>query len=206
MLDRVRRWALLALTAAAAAVVVVGVVGDSSGTEEDRVASIASSLRCPACQSVSVEEASAPIARDMRNEIAAQVAAGRSDAEIKAFFADKYGDWVILDTPPRGRTLLLWLLPGLALGFGVLAIGSRLRKPVGSSAPVEAVEPSEARKIEYRCARNCVLEVDEPDLAVIEHVARNEIIVARRLRRKARLESARELKKIIAPTTLLRSQ
>ena len=109
----------------------VGVVTNSSD-ERDRVASIASGLRCPACQSVSVEEASAPIARDIRDSIATQVAAGRTDAEIKAFFVDKYGEWVLLDAPPRGRTLLLWLLPALGLGFGVLAIGSRLRKPAST--------------------------------------------------------------------------
>ena len=131
MPDLLRRWALIGLTVAAAAVVLIGVV-TNSGDERDRVARIASGLRCPACQSVSVEEASAPIARDIRDSIATQVAAGRTDAEIKAFFVDKYGEWVLLDVPPRGRTLLLWLLPALGLGFGALAIGSRLRKPTST--------------------------------------------------------------------------
>ena len=146
MLDRLRRWALIALTIAAAAVVVGGVLDSGSEADEDRVARIASSLRCPACQSVSVEEASAPIARDIRESIAAQVAEGRSDAEIKDFFATKYGDWVLLDTPPRGRTLVLWLIPGLVFGFGVLAILSRLRK-TAPAAITEEPEGAEAAAV-----------------------------------------------------------
>ena len=124
------RWAdLLAWLAAAAAslVIVVGLL-NAPPPPADRVEAIASRLRCPVCQSVSVAESPSEQARDMREIIAQQLAEGRSDEEIIAFFVDRYGEWIILAPPARGGTLALWLLPPTAVLIGViLALGRRRR-------------------------------------------------------------------------------
>jgi cytochrome c-type biogenesis protein CcmH len=55
----------------------------------------------------------------MRNQIQAQLEAGASEAEILAFFQERYGDWILLEPPRRGIHLLVWWLPGIALAAGV---------------------------------------------------------------------------------------
>jgi len=61
---------------------------------EAREAALAARLRCVVCQNQTVAESQAPIAKDMRKEIAVQLAQGRSDAEVVAFFEQRYGSFV----------------------------------------------------------------------------------------------------------------
>lgn len=124
------RWVdrLAWLAAAGAALVIVVGLLTAPPQPADRVEALASRLRCPVCQSVSVAESPSETARAMREIIAQQVAEGRSDEEIVAFFVDRYGEWVILAPPARGGTLALWLLPPAVLLIGVvLATGRRRR-------------------------------------------------------------------------------
>ena len=69
----------------------------------DRVQELAQQLRCPVCKSVSIAESPSDTATAMRQVVAEQVAAGRSDAEIIGYFRARYGDWVWLDPPARDR-------------------------------------------------------------------------------------------------------
>lgn len=120
------RWAA-GLTIAAALAVAIG-LATADPVPADRVEALAARLRCPVCASESVADSPSESAADIRAEIARQVAAGRSDAEILDYFADRYTERLLLDPPARGRTILLYALPVLALGVGVLAI-ARLRRP-----------------------------------------------------------------------------
>lgn len=93
-------------------------------TLEARVFEIAQQLRCPTCVSESVADSSAGISIEMRNQIQAQLQEGRSEAEILAFFQERYGDWVLLEPPRRGIHLVVWWLPGIALAAGVLGLAT----------------------------------------------------------------------------------
>jgi cytochrome c-type biogenesis protein CcmH len=126
--ERRRRvpWATL-LTIALAAVVVWGIaagIGSSGG--HDRVSEITSRLRCPSCQGESVAESPAQAAQEITALVRQQVAAGQSNAQIEQFFVDRYGDWILLDPPRSGRTLVLWAVPLLAVTGGAIALVSRL--------------------------------------------------------------------------------
>ncbi len=132
-----RRWnKRLGWVAAAGAVVIMGLGLLSPSTRPaDRVEVLAKQIRCPVCQTVSVEESPSETARAMREIIAEQVAAGRTDEEIIAFFVDRYGEWVLLDPPASGRTLLIWLLPPAALLGGLwVALGRKRRVGPASQA------------------------------------------------------------------------
>lgn len=124
------RWAdRLAWLAAGIATVVIAVgLLTTPSAPADRVEAIASRLRCPVCQSVSVAESPSEQARDMREIIAQHVAEGRTDGEIVAFFVDRYGEWIILSPPARGGTLALWLLPPAAVLIGVVLAAGRRRR------------------------------------------------------------------------------
>lgn len=124
------RWTeRLGWIAAAAAVVIIGLGLMSPSTRAaDRVEALGKQLRCPVCQTVSVEESPSETAQAMREIIAEQVAAGRTDEEVISFFVDRYGEWVILEPPASGNTLVVWLLPPAALLAGLWVALRRKRR------------------------------------------------------------------------------
>lgn len=85
---------------------------DSAGT---RARALDSELRCMTCQGETIAESQADLAADMRAEVRRRIAAGESDAQIKAYFVSRYGDYILMRPPVQGNTLLLWLAPGLIL-------------------------------------------------------------------------------------------
>ncbi|MGY1833749.1 cytochrome c-type biogenesis protein CcmH [Blastococcus sp. SYSU DS0510] len=101
---------------------------------------VAAGLRCPTCAGESAADSAAPAARGMRAVIAEQVAAGRSPEEIRAHFAARYGEWILLDPPREGVGWALVVLPGAALLGGAVAVGVLVsrRRPAGRPALTDA--------------------------------------------------------------------
>ncbi len=119
------------VTVLLAGVVIVGmVVGDSA--PQDRVEALGSSIKCPVCQGEAIGDSPSETARAMMEIVEEKVAAGESDPQIVAYFTARYGDGILLDPPVAGRTLLVWLLPVLAVAGGIWMILSRKRKPVSA--------------------------------------------------------------------------
>lgn len=85
------------------------VVGEDP--QQRQVLDIAAKLRCAVCQNQSVAESNAELAQDMRRLIAEQLAAGRSEAEIVAYFRARYGDFVLMEPPRHGSGAPLWWAP-----------------------------------------------------------------------------------------------
>jgi len=107
-----------------------------------RVFEIARQLRCPVCQGESAAESNAGIAVEMRRIIAEQLAQGKSEAEIRAFFVERYGDWILYEPPARGLTLWVWLSP--LLGLGLLGFGLwRYLVRVGAQAKASVTDVSD---------------------------------------------------------------
>ena len=88
---------------------------------------IASELRCPVCQGLSIQDSPSPLAQQMKDVIRGQLAEGRSPAEVKQYFISKYGEWVLLEPEASGFNLVVYLLPWLALlaGAGVIFLAVR---------------------------------------------------------------------------------
>jgi len=133
-----RRW-LPAMALVVLAAVVVAGLAQGPPAAGDRAEALAARLRCPDCQSISVAESDSQTAGAIRAEIRQMVDAGRSNQEVLDYFVARYGRWVLLDPPPRGATLLLWVLPvaALATGVGVLA-GYRRRVRTRAGRRAEA--------------------------------------------------------------------
>ncbi|MBD30393.1 MAG: hypothetical protein CL453_05430 [Acidimicrobiaceae bacterium] len=121
-------WVLLALVTIVALLVGSFDAGDSE-TPSERAASLAASIACPQCSGQPVSESSAPIAQVIRAEIKEQVDQGRSDSEIRAYYAEQYGQWVNLNPSASGFDSLVWIAPflvvGIALGGLTLAFSRR---------------------------------------------------------------------------------
>ena len=143
----------VALIGAAAAIAVAAARGPSPpGTLEGRVRGIASTLRCPVCQDLSVADSPSALATQMRASIAQQLQAGRTPDEIRAGFVAAYGQWILLSPPRRGLTLVAWLIPfGLALAGLLLAVGAIRRWNRGratSSAKPVSLAPEDRRLLD----------------------------------------------------------
>jgi cytochrome c-type biogenesis protein CcmH/NrfF len=86
---------------------------------QQRVTAVAETLACPACEGQSVAQSQSEMAVQMRTVVSRQVHQGRSDAEIRQWFADRYGDGVLLSPPARGVGLVLWVVPALVVIVGL---------------------------------------------------------------------------------------
>lgn len=129
MSDKVRSWLAIAVIGASLAVVIAA-LSASEPSDADRVHALADSLKCPVCTSESIADSPAQIARDLRDLIEEQVAAGMSDQDIRDFFVATYGEQVLLDPPSGGRSVVLWALPIAVAAVGIMVILG-LRSRVG---------------------------------------------------------------------------
>ena len=69
-------------------------------------------IRCVVCQNESIDDSEADIARDLRQTIRRQIAAGRSDAEVRGFLVRRYGEFILLRPRFSPENAALWLTPG----------------------------------------------------------------------------------------------
>ena len=89
---------------------------------ERRVMTLSAELRCLVCQNQSLADSHADLAVDLRNQIRSQMQAGRSDAEIKSWLTERYGDFVLYRPPVKATTWLLWFGPFVLLVAGVAGL------------------------------------------------------------------------------------
>jgi len=99
-------------------------------------------VRCLVCQNESIDDSEAELARDLRRTIREQVKAGKSDAQIKAYLTDRYGQFVLMRPSFDAGNLALWIVPFLVVGFGVILLIGRLRnrQPDAELSQAEAAE------------------------------------------------------------------
>jgi cytochrome c-type biogenesis protein CcmH len=89
---------------------------------ESRYNELTLELRCLVCQNQNLADSDAPLAQDLRKEIYDMMMAGQDNEQIKTFLVDRYGDFVLYRPEVGGNTLLLWLMPGILLGVGAIAV------------------------------------------------------------------------------------
>ncbi len=95
---------------------------------EQRMKDMTSELRCLVCQNQSLADSNADLAIDLRNQVRAQMKAGKSDAEIRTWLTDRYGDFVLYRPPLKSSTVLLWLGPAVLLALALAALAITLRR------------------------------------------------------------------------------
>ena len=96
--------------------------------KEARARDLSRELRCMVCQNQSIDDSEAPLARDLRLLVRERIAAGDSDAQVMDFLVARYGEFVLLKPRLKPHTLVLWLLPPLALLGGGLALWAHSRR------------------------------------------------------------------------------
>jgi cytochrome c-type biogenesis protein CcmH len=113
---------------------------------EQRLKDLAEELRCLVCQNQTIADSNAPLALDLRNQIRAQIAQGRSDDDIRAYMVERYGDFVLYKPPFKANTALLWLAPALLLAGGAAVFWVVVRRRAQANTPPE-VSPERRAEI-----------------------------------------------------------
>jgi cytochrome c-type biogenesis protein CcmH len=97
-------------------------------------------VRCLVCQNQTIADSSAPLAADLRREIREMLEAGRSEAEVKTFLLDRYGDFVLYKPRFMMTTATLWLAPLLLLLAGGVALRRIIQRRAALPVPADEEE------------------------------------------------------------------
>lgn len=98
--------------------------------EEARAQSLMREIRCVACENEPISQSASDIAGDMRERVRGLVAEGKSDAEVRAWFVERYGEFVLFRPDADGLSgKLLWGLPFLIFLGGTALLVSRKKTP-----------------------------------------------------------------------------
>ncbi|HEU4371698.1 MAG TPA: cytochrome c-type biogenesis protein [Methylomirabilota bacterium] len=122
----------------------------SRPVDDQQAYEIAAELRCVVCQNLSVADSPSEMASQMRAIVRERLAAGESPAQVRQYFVERYGQWILLSPPRRGFNLLVWLAPLVAVvvGLGVVALLVRRwtarRRP--TPPPVDAAMKERIRR------------------------------------------------------------
>ncbi len=95
---------------------------------EARTAEVASQLRCPVCQGLSIQDSPSELSQQMRAVVKDQLRAGKSPDEVKAYFISKYGEWILLEPKAHGFNILVYAMPVLLVVVGLGVIFTAVRK------------------------------------------------------------------------------
>ena len=98
--------------------------------QELRARDISKNVRCLVCQNQSIDESSAPLAKDLRIIIRNKIKKGQTDEEIYKFLTDRYGDFILLNPPLKASTIILWILPLLLFIFCIFIIYRHNKKSI----------------------------------------------------------------------------
>lgn len=105
---------------------------------EARALSLSKELRCPVCQSESIDESNAPISKDLRLLVRERLVAGDSDDEALDFIVARYGEFVLLNPTRGGANLILWWAGPIMMVLASLAGLLYLRGRSTAAAPQDA--------------------------------------------------------------------
>ena len=116
---------------------------------DDDVNRVAKQLYCPVCENVPLDVCPTAACEQWRGVIREKLAQGWSDAQITQYFADQYGDRVLAQPPARGLSLLVYIVPPLAVLLGAVLLVRWMRtrrKPASTdAAPVQPQDEYVAR-------------------------------------------------------------
>ncbi|HKS17956.1 MAG TPA: cytochrome c-type biogenesis protein [Bradyrhizobium sp.] len=129
--------------------------------QEARARELSRELRCMVCQNQSIDDSEAPLARDLRLLVRERIAAGDSDGQVIDFLVVRYGEFVLLKPRFNPHTLLLWLLPPLALAGGGAALWVYSRRRA-KAAPGNDQQPRLSAEEEARLEELLVADPSVP--------------------------------------------
>jgi cytochrome c-type biogenesis protein CcmH len=110
---------LLALMAALAA---FGTAAAQQPVSDDQVNAVAKQLYCPVCENIPLDVCPTQACAQWRDLIREMLAEGKTEAEIKEYFVNHYGDRVLATPPARGLNWMIYILPPAFIAGGALIL------------------------------------------------------------------------------------
>jgi cytochrome c-type biogenesis protein CcmH len=92
-----------------------------------RTHEVASLLRCPVCQGMSVADSPSEMAINMKEQVRELLGRGYTDEQILKYFELSYGQFVLLKPKFEGVNAMVWLLPVAVLLIGMTIVFFKLR-------------------------------------------------------------------------------
>lgn len=113
---------------------------------EARARALSTELRCLVCQNQSIDDSDAPLAKDLRVLLRERLEAGDSDKQVMSYLVERYGEFILLKPSFGAHTLLLWLLPFVLLGVGIIIVIMGRRRS-RQAAGQEGLSDEEAKQL-----------------------------------------------------------
>ncbi len=156
----------LVLVFAIAVLPIIAVSAQESNPDQptdDEVNAIAKQLYCPVCENIPLDVCGTQACAQWRELIREKLAEGWTEAEIKTYFSNQYGDRVLAAPPARGLNWLVYIIPPL-----VFIVGAFFLYRGFSAWRQMADEPGEGSTMEVEP------EVQDDYLARLEEELRNQ--------------------------------
>jgi cytochrome c-type biogenesis protein CcmH len=83
----------------------------------------------------------------MRALIREQIAAGRSDQEIRDYLVARYGDFVLFDPPFKATTYVLWIGPFALLVLASISVAVYFRRRAAQPAVGRELSAAERSRV-----------------------------------------------------------
>ncbi|HJT16428.1 MAG TPA: cytochrome c-type biogenesis protein [Thermoanaerobaculia bacterium] len=85
---------------------------------DQKTQEVASLLRCPVCQGMSVADSPSTVAQDMKHQVREMLSKGYTQEQILAYFEQSYGQFVL----EKPKNPLVWILPIAILLIGAVVV------------------------------------------------------------------------------------
>lgn len=110
-------------------VVLLALVTASCVTEDDltadqRVYQLSQQLMCPVCDGQTLDQSQAQLSEDMKAVLRTKIEDGETNAQIRAYFVERYGEIVLASPEAGGFNVIAWVVPGLIFIAGGLLVGN----------------------------------------------------------------------------------
>lgn len=113
-----RRLSLLIFTVFCLSTFASPVLAQDPEPNYDRINEIAKDLNCPTCTGINLADCRTLTCEQWREKIGELVDEGYSNQQVLDYFSTRYGRQVLQEPPRSGFTLMLWVLPVIALLAG----------------------------------------------------------------------------------------
>lgn len=120
---------------------------------EARFKELAAELRCLVCQNQSLADSQAGLAEDLKAKVYQQIAAGKSDADIKTYMVERYGEFILYKPAYSAGNMALWIGPFVILLIAVIAARSWLKSNSSKPAPAELIAQGGQQKAQEELER-----------------------------------------------------
>jgi len=101
----------------------VDVIEFDNDKQREQYQKLSEELRCPKCPNQNLVGTDSSIAYDLRREVARLLKEGSTEAEIKTYMVNRYGDFVLYEPPVNRKTYILWWSPLFMLLAGLSIFG-----------------------------------------------------------------------------------